>query len=302
MLDLNRVAMFVEVVRAESFSGAARRLGVPPNTLSRNIQQLEHGLGGRLLHRSTRKLTLTAAGRAFFEQCAAPITELSEAGEELLEGTRVPSGLIRVAAPAGFFDSFDIAWVGGFLARYPRVRLEFLLDDAKADLIAESIDVAFRAGNMLDPGTVSRRLADTDMALVASPAYLARQGTPTSVAALVAHDCILQASRSGSVLWRLQGPAGTQEIQVSGRFSANTARAVLQAAIAGLGIALLPEVVASPEIREGRLLAVLPGYRRELGGFHAILPSRRQIPRAVSAFVEFVAEQLSSDWNPQRRR
>jgi DNA-binding transcriptional LysR family regulator len=152
MFDLNDVAMFVQVVRCGSIAVAARRVGVPSNTVSRRIQQLEARLGTRLMQRSTRKLTLTSAGRAFHERCAGAVDWLFEAGQELMTGSHEPGGLVRVAAPADFFDFFPMEWVAGFLAAHPRVRLDFVLSDAKADLIAEQIDVAFRGGPLRDSG------------------------------------------------------------------------------------------------------------------------------------------------------
>ena len=137
MLDLNEVAMFVQVVRCGSFAEAARRLGMPANTLSRRIQGLEARLGTRLMQRSTRKLTLTSAGQAFHERCAGAVDGLVDAGQELMTGSQTPSGLLRVAAPADFFEFFPIEWIAEFLAAHPLVRLDFVLSDAKADLIAD---------------------------------------------------------------------------------------------------------------------------------------------------------------------
>lgn len=295
MLDLNQAFLFVEVVRAGSFAEAARRLGMPANTVSRNIQELEAELGNRLLHRSTRKLSLTAAGATFFDRCAPAVAELSQAGQELADGNKVPGGLIRVAAPSGIFDLFPVESIAEFLAAYPKIRLEFVLEDAKTDLVAESIDLAFRAGHMVDSNTVARKLIETHFSLVASPSYLARRGTPTELQALAAHDCLLQSNRSGPVVWRLEGPDGAAEVAVSGPFRANAARAVLGAAVAGLGIAFLPEAMTATELRAGRLVRILTGYRREDAGLYAVFGSRRQVPRAVSAFVEFAAQQFMQD-------
>lgn len=155
-LDLNEVRMFVQVVRARSFAEAARRLAVPPNTLSRRIRQLEATLDTRLMQRSTRKLTLTAAGQAFFDRCAAAVDVVLEAGKALVGGGNTPSGLVRVAAPLDFLDIFHIEWVVEFFGLHPAVRLEFVLNDARADLIDEAIDVAFRAGSARDSGTAFR--------------------------------------------------------------------------------------------------------------------------------------------------
>ena len=291
-LDLNHVFLFVEVVRAASFAAAARRLGMPANSVSRKIQELEAQVGSRLIHRSTRKLTLTAAGRTFFDRCAAPVSELAQAGQASVDDTQLAGGLIRVAAPADFFDLFQIEWVAEFLAAYPQVRMEFVLDDAKADMVGEGIDVALRAAHLVDDNLIGHKIITTHFDLVASPSYLAARGVPTKLASLSDHDCLPQANHTGPVTWRLEGRDGAGEIQVSSRFRANTARAVLRAAVAGLGIALLPHPIAAPEITAGRLLRVLPDYRRDGADLYAVCVSRRHIPRAVSAFIDFSVERL----------
>jgi DNA-binding transcriptional LysR family regulator len=171
-LDLNEVRMFVQVVRARSFAEAARRLGVPANTLSRRVRQLEAALDTRLMQRSTRKLTLTAAGAAFFERCAPAVDGVLDAGRDLADGSRTASGTVRIAAPADFLDFFKIEWVKQFLSRHTKVRLDFVLSDARADLIGEAIDVAFRGGPTPDQQFVLRRLMAQSFKLVASPAYL----------------------------------------------------------------------------------------------------------------------------------
>jgi DNA-binding transcriptional LysR family regulator len=291
-LDLNHVFLFVEVVRANSFAAAARRLGMPANSVSRKIQELEAQVGSRLIHRSTRKLTLTAAGRTFFDRCAGPVSELAQAGQASVDETQLPVGVIRVAAPADFFDLFPIEWVAQFLHDHPRVRMEFVLDDAKADLVGEGIDVALRAAHFVDDNLIGHKIVATQFDLVASPVYLRAHGTPGALAALADHDCLPQSNRTGPVTWRLIGPEGDSEIQVSSRFRANTARAVLRAAVAGLGIALLPRPVTASEIAAGRLVKVLPEFRRDGADFYAVCVSRRHIPRAVSAFIEFAVGRL----------
>jgi DNA-binding transcriptional LysR family regulator len=291
-LDLNHVFLFVEVVRAGSFAAAARRLGRPANSVSRKIQELEAEVGSRLIHRSTRKLTLTAAGRTFFDRCAGPVSELAQAGQASLDDTRSAGGLVRVAAPADFFDLFQIDWVAEFLAAHPQVRMEFVLDDAKADLVGDGIDVALRAAHLVEDNLIGHKIIATQFDLVASPSYLATRGVPTTFASLGDHDCLPQSNRTGPVTWRMEGPDGPSEIQVSSRFRANTARAVLRAAVAGLGIALLPHPVTAAEIAAGRLLRVLADYRRGGADLYAVCVSRRHIPRAVSAFIEFAVDRL----------
>ncbi|WP_418146343.1 LysR family transcriptional regulator [Variovorax paradoxus] len=296
MLDLNDIAMFVQVVRHGSFAGAARRLGLPPNTVSRRIQQLEAQLGTRLMQRSTRRLTLTSAGQAFHERCAGAVDGLVDAGQALITGSQQPSGLVRVAATADFFDFFPMEWVADFLAAHPLVRVDFVLSDARADLIAEQIDIAFRGGALPDSGYVGRKLlgARTD-GMVASPGYIAARGAPATLQELAEHDCVTSPHPSGRTLWRLAGPGGAEEeVQVAGRFSGNTAQALRKAALAGLGIALLPPTMARLDLEAGRLVPVLPQYQRTGQGLSVLYPSRKHLPLAVSAFIGMVMEKLSA--------
>ncbi|QNK70226.1 LysR family transcriptional regulator [Variovorax sp. PAMC26660] len=293
MLDLNDIAVFVQVVRHGSFAEAGRRLGLPPNTVSRRIQQLEAQLGTRLMQRSTRKLTLTSAGQEFHDRCAAAVDGLVAAGQELAAGGQAPSGLVRVAAPADFFDFFPMEWVADFLAAHPLVRLDFVLSDAPADLIAERIDVAFRGGVLRDSGYIGRRLATRSGGLLASPAYIARRGQPASLQDLVNHDCVTPPHPTGHTTWRLAGPDGEEEeVQVTGRFTGNTAQALRKAALAGLGITQLPPSMATRDAQEGRLVPVLPQYQYTGRGLSVVYPSRKHLPLAVSTFIDMVIGKL----------
>ena len=294
MVDLNDVALFVQVVRAGSFAEAARRAGMPSNTASRRIQQLEEQLGVRLLHRSTRRLTLTDAGEGLYARCADEVEALSAAAVELSEGSQMPSGKVRVAAAADFFNWFQMAWVTEFLETYPKVRLEFVLSDARADLVAEGIDVALRAGKVSEPSLVARRIGSNRAFMVASPSYLAARGSPRSVDDLTSHDCLAAPPAAGRTVWRLDGPDGPVEVQVNGRFYANAALVLLKASLAGLGIVLLPEMMTAPHLRSGQLVEVLPDYCVKGLDIYLVYLSRRQLPRAVSAFIEFAKTKLVS--------
>lgn len=296
MLDLNDVAIFVQVVRCGSFAEAARRLGVPPNTLSRRVQQLEAQLGTRLMQRSTRHLTLTSAGQVFLERCSGAVEGLMDAGDELLAVNQEPSGLVRVAAPADFFDFFAMEWLTEFLTAHPKVRVDFVLSDGRADLIADRIDVALRGGILEDSSLFARKVLDAgNDGLVASPAYVARQGVPDTLQDLADHDCLVFSHPSGKATWRVTGPDGAQaEVQVAGRFSGNTAQALRKAALAGLGIALLPSTLTQRDLRAGLLVPVLPQYHRQGHGVHMVYPSRRYLPLAVSAFMELVISKMGA--------
>src|SRR5450830_1575741 len=292
MIDLNDVAVFVHVVRAGSFAAAGRRLNIPSNTVSRRLQMLEEQLGVRLLHRSTRQLNLTAAGREFFERCAPGIEDIVQAGANLIDISNEAVGMLRVAAPADFFDNFSMEWIAEFMQRYPKVQLEFLLSDNTVDLIAEGIDLAFRAGQLPDSSLVARKLTDSHRGLLASPAYLDKHGMPASLEALAQHDCLAAANTAQSALWRLEGPSGVESIRVVPRLCINTAQGLLRATRAGLGIALLPVMVAAEDLRRGSLVSILPQYQRDLSAMYAVYPNRRQLSLAVSALIDFVAEKV----------
>ena len=305
MLDLNDIALFVHVVRSGSFAEAARRLGVPSNTISRRVQELEQQLGTRLLQRSTRRLTLTSAGEAFHDRSADAVESLVDAGQELMTSGQEPGGLVRVAAPADFFDFFRMEWAADFLATRPRVRLAFVLSDAKTDLIAERIDVAFRGGPLQDSGYVGRQaLCDGNDGMVASPGYLVARGEPGTLQDLANHDCVTFSHPSGQVTWRFTGPDGEdEEVRVSARFSGNTAQAVRKAAVSGLGITLLPRAIIKLDLQTGSLVPVLPRYQSKGHGLNVLYPSRRHLPRAVSEFIELVIQKLGElDAEPMARR
>lgn len=294
MLDLNDLAMFVHVVRAGSFSEAARRLRMPANTLSRRIDHLEGQLGTRLLHRSTRKLAPSTEGQGLFERCAAAVDQIFEI-ERHNENSQAPSGSVRVTAMAGLFELFRMEWLVEFYARYPHISIDFLLDDTPTDLIAERIDLALRTGIATGSGFTIRRLAPNAMILAASPAYLERRPAPRTLRAMAEHDCLTISNRRGRNTWRLQGPRGSQEVSINSRFAVNDMRVLLEACTAGLGIALLPQLVAEPFITRRQLVRVLPSYQRastELS-LQLVYTSRPPVPRAVAIFAEFLFSKLS---------
>jgi len=304
MIDLNDVAVFVHVVRAGSFAAAGRRLNIPSNTVSRRLQMLEEQLGVRLLHRSTRQLSLTAPGREFFERCAPGIEDIVQAGANLTDISREAVGMLRVAAPADFFDNFSMEWICEFMRRYPKVQLEFLLSDNTVDLIAEGIDLAFRAGQLPDSSLVARKLTDSHRGLLASPAYLERDGMPQTLAGLASHSCLASSAAASHTLWRLEGPNGVESVRVAPRLCIDTAHGLLRAARAGLGVAFLPMLVAAEDLRNGTLVMVLPEYRSDVSGMYAVYPHRRQLPLAVSALIDFVAAKVEAGAcsNPAHRR
>jgi LysR family transcriptional regulator AphB len=293
MVDLNDVALFISVVKAGSFAEAARRFGLPPNTASRRVQGLEEELGARLLHRSTRRLVLTDAGQRLFSQCAEQIEAVTQSALEVSEGNATPSGKVRVAAPADFFQMLPVEMVNEFIVANPRVRLEFILSDARADLLGEGIDVALRIGKQIEPNLHARQIGWIDVGLVASPDYIEAHGKPESLADLSNHDCVAAPTNmAGYTTWRLDGPEGVREVGVKGRFHVNSVQTQIRAVLGGLGIALLPITAVREDVQARRLMRVLPDYGIHRVGIYFVFLERRQLPRAVSAFIEFAMTKI----------
>ncbi|WP_230166935.1 LysR family transcriptional regulator [Pseudomonas mediterranea] len=292
-MDLNDVALFVQVVRAGSFAEAGRRLGMPPSTVSRRVQLLEATLGTRLMQRTTRRLVLTDAGNNFYAESADQIDALLRVAGEVSNDSTQIAGRVRVAAPVDFFSWFPAQAIAQFIAEHPRVNLEFELNDARVDLLGEGIDVALRGGDR-DPSLFARKLGTSCQTLVASPGYLAAHGVPAQPGDLSAHHCITSPSHGGSrTTWRLGGVHNqATTVEVAGPFQANTSSAQLEGALAGLGIALLPAALSATHVEAGRLKEVLPDYTSGAIGVHFVYHSRRQLPRAVSAFIDFAANTI----------
>jgi DNA-binding transcriptional LysR family regulator len=267
---------------------------MPANTLSRRIDQFEGQLKTRLLHRSTRKLAPSVEGQALLERYAPALDQIVEI-EQLHADARAPSGSVRVTAMAGLFEFFRMDWLVEFYARYPNISIDFLLDDTATDLISERIDLALRMGIETGSGFKARRLAPSAMFLAASPAYLERRPAPRTLRELTKQDCLTISNRHGRNTWRLQGPRGSQEVPIHSRFAVNDMRVLAQACIAGLGIGLLPQLIVEPIIAQGKLVRVLPTYRRASTGLglQLVYTSRPPVPPAVAAFAEFLLEKLS---------
>lgn len=294
MLDLNDILIFARVVEAGSFTAAARLLGMPKATVSRRIAALEREVGMRLIQRTTRSLNMTDAGRLYYEQSSQALRTIEDANLRLAEARAEPSGTIRISAPVGFGDSFLTGVASDFLGEHPKTRVELCLTDDQLNLVESGIDLAFRTGILPDSTLVARKLGSTHRILCASPDYLARRGVPAMPADLARHHCVIAGPSTASAHWVLDGPHGQQTVTVSGRFAANEMRAVIAAAIAGFGIAQLPNRIAETSIGDGRLRRVLGDYTTPVGGLYAVYPSSRHLSPLVKAFIELAAGRLSA--------
>lgn len=289
MLDniaLDDVSLFVSVAEAGSFIGAARRLRQPKSTVSRRLKVLEERLGLRLIERTTRRLQLTDAGRAFLERVRPALRTLADAAEEARGSQREPAGRIRLATGAGMATRAFSHLLAEYLRRYPRVTLELELDDRKIDIVAEGVDLAIRSGPLEDSALVQKRLGFARSLLVASPDYLALHGPIETPQDLSRTRSLMQTRLQG---WRLSGPGGQIEVQVPPLLVTNNVLMLAQAARDGIGVARLPRFLCREDLAQGRLIGLLPEWEPAGHPVHVLLPSR-QPSSAVRALVDLLVE------------
>jgi DNA-binding transcriptional LysR family regulator len=282
-VDLDDVAVFVQVVEAGGFTAAARVLQVPKSSVSRKVARLEARLGTRLLQRTTRSVVLTEAGRAFHHRVAAALGEVREAASAAFDTHEVPRGAVRVVAPPDVGGEVLPRLVAAFLRRYPEVSVDVELSPGRPDLVEHGYDLALRVGRESDPALASVKVQDIAFALYAGPGYLARAGTPESVEELAGHQCVLFRPQRGRCTWRLDGPAGRVDVVVRGHLSANDLAFVRRAVLADSGIGLLPELVGRVAVERGALVEVLPGHRAGGQPLYLVHPASAHVPLRVRA-------------------
>jgi DNA-binding transcriptional LysR family regulator len=298
MQDLNDMAYFAEVVERGGFAAAGRALGLPKSRLSRRVAELEARLGVRLLQRTTRKLSLTEMGEIYHRHCMAMRDQADAAEEAVAQAQTEPRGTIRVACPVTLAQTALGDVLPQFLARYPHVKVDMRVSNRVVDLVEEGIDVALRVRlSVEDSGSlVVKQLGVTRSMLVGSPQQLARQGCPGSPGELAGLDSVSMSAVDGRATWHLLGPNGmAQTVQHQPRLVADDLLTLKLAALAGLGICVLPAYMCTDDIIAGRLVPVLPGWAPHPGIFHAVFPSRRGMVPAVRRFLDFLEEKFNSD-------
>jgi DNA-binding transcriptional LysR family regulator len=289
-VDLNELLVFTRVVQAGSFTAAARLLGMPKSSVSKKVADLEARLGVRLLQRTTRKLGLTDAGRVYFGRCARVVADVEEADLAVTELQAAPRGLLRVAAPMSL--TMLGAMVAAFLKGNADVQVEFVCSDRLVDLVEEGFDVAIRAGPLNDSTLVARRLGAIKRVLVASPSYLRRRGRPEAPGDLERHACITFGASAAPTAWALEYGDKVKEVRVTPRLAVNDFEMMLDAARAGVGVAWVLDFLAARDLREGRLVAVLPDWCSPETPVHAIYPTARHLSPKVVRFVETLRERF----------
>ena len=290
--EILAMVFFARVVEAGSFTGAAARLGVSKSVVSARVAVLESQLKVRLLHRTTRKLSLTPDGQALYQRCAQVVAAADQAAAAAAGTGDTPRGLLRVNAPSVFSQDYLAAPMAAYLDKFPDVRLELTVDDRVVDLVAEGIDVAIRIVPALKGAAlVARRLAGDRTVICAAPAYLARRGTPRAPRDLLGHDCLIYSLLEVADEWRFREP-GSKEVftlPLVGRFSAGSGAMIRAAALAGMGLAVLPTFMIGEDLAAGRLRMVLDGFVGVELGLHAVYPQGPRPPSKVRAFVDLLA-------------
>lgn len=290
---LEAMEAFVRVAESRSFSQAARHLGVSKSVISRHVSALEADLGARLLHRTTRSLTLTEVGQAYFDRCLRILADIAEANLSVMNLQADPRGKLRVNVPMSFGVHHLAPLVPVFLERYPEVEIEMALNDRFVSLVEEGVDVAVRIGKLEDSSLIARLLAPARRVVCASPAYLAKRGTPQSPDDLAYHCCLTYSNLSTSDEWNLRTAEGQRwPVSVRGRLRVNNGDMLCAAAVNGVGLIMIPTFLAGPYLRDGRLVSVLEEFVPQDIGVYAVYPHGRHLSPKVRAFVDFLAERF----------
>lgn len=288
------MASFVAVVEAGSFVAAAESLGLSKAAVSRQVGDLERRLGARLLHRTTRRLSLTDDGQLFYARAKELLAAIDEAESEIASRSGEATGLLRINAPLTFGVMHLAPLWGGFLAQHPKVSLEIDLNDRVVDLVDEGYDLAVRITTLPSSQLVSRLLASSRMVLCASPGYLARHGAPAHPRALAAHTVISYSYWATRDEWSFRGPEGEVRVRTRPRMHANNGDTCRAAALDGQGIILQPDFLIGEDLRRGALVELLPGYAALTVGIHAVYPSRTFLPIKTRRMVDFLVDAFAA--------
>lgn len=292
MDHISRVGIFVEVAKQQSFAGAARALGITVSAVSKQVQRLEDELGTKLLHRTTRHVTLTEEGALYFHRARQALEDLAEVERELADCDSNPRGTLRINIPLSFGEAYLRAPIAAFARQYPDIRLEVSLDDRMVDVLGEGFDLVVRIGVMEDSTLMKRKLADCPILLCASPEYLARHGAPQTPDELARHRMVVfnRHGSGGDWRWKHRTSGKTGLTHYDGVFRANTAPMMQEAALQGIGIALLPVFSAATHMQAGQLVEVLPDYATHPAREIALLyPPNRHGSTKTRLFIDWLA-------------
>ena len=294
MLDLDDLRAFKKVAVMKSFASAARALGLPRSTVSRNVARLERELGARLFQRTTREVALTPTGEALLQRCAGILSALEDAVDQVRNTTSIPHGPLRVTTGVGFGINVLSQELPEFLVRYPGVTVSLDLSSEKKDLVADA-DVAIRLGPMPDSGLVSARLRTMTRHLCVSPSYLERRGKPESLEELVDHDTIEMPNAVGRPrTWTFTKDGETKKLELPARICVNEALAVHRLVTGGAGIGIISGYICQPAFASGQLVPLFPDWSIPSVDVNIVFASKRELSPNVRAFVDFMKERLGA--------
>ena len=300
MADLNDIAVFVKVAQFMSFSRAARALGMPVSTVSRKVASLENQLGVTLMQRTTRKLSLTAQGRAYYNQCSEPLSHLFDAESALTQTQKKPEGLLKISVPVIMGQKPFYEFISALLKKYPRVHVDLFITNLFVELVADNIDVAIRFGELRDSTIIAKRIGRSVRYLVASPDYLKGRTAPAKPEDLTNHQCVLLNGRNNEAEWHLVNDRKSVKLHVSGPVSSRDFQSVSAFTYRGHGIGLLPSNYCEEEIRRRNLVRILPEWSSPEIFVHVIYPTRRFIPSKLQVFLDELKAWKSPLWIPMR--
>jgi DNA-binding transcriptional LysR family regulator len=292
MDKFQEMRVFSAVVDASSFVAAADSLGMSKAAVSRYVSELEQRLGVRLMHRTTRKLSLTPEGEVFLARCRDILASIESSEAEISTRSVTASGLLKVSVPVSFGIRHLAPLWSEFLSDHPQVTLDVQLADRVIDLVDEGFDLAVRIARLPDSSLISRQLASTRLVLCAAPSYLKRRGTPAHPSELAQHDVLGYSLMAMGDQWQFTGPEGPVSVKVRPRMWTNNGDSCVAAALQGSGIQLQPTFLIDDELASGQLVEILPQFRSVELGIYAVYPSRKFVLPKVRAMVEFLANEL----------
>ena len=287
--------VFAAVVEADSFAGAAERLDLSRGMATRYVAQLEGHLGVRLLNRTTRTLSLTAAGSEYYQRASQILAMVDEAETSAAQESAVPRGTLRITAATVLGTRHLYRVLADYLQRQSGVNVELATSERTVDLIEEGFDLAVRVSREIAPGLVARRLAPVRMVACAAPAYLKKRGTPKSPEDLAGHNCLLYSHARYRSEWRFRRRSMQRAVSVTGNLQSNNGDVLINAAIESLGVVYQPTFVTYEALSQKRLVRILPGWEGEEFSMFAVYPSRKFLPPKVRSFVDFLAERFGPE-------
>ena len=296
MANLDDVLIFVKVAQFESISRAARSLGMPISTVSRRLSVLESKLGVSLLRRTTRRVTLTAQGREYFNQSREPLTLLEEAERVLTLGQKTPEGILKISVPVILGQEPFLNFLSGFLKSQPRIRIDLFITNLFLDLVAENIDVAIRFGELQDSSVVATRIGKSIRYVVAAAEYLKGRKLPIEPADLKLHDCVMLNARNSETDWDLVNGRKKARIRVSGPISSRDFNSVSTFVYRGHGIGLLPSTYCEAAFASGALIRLLPQWTSPQIPLFVVYSNRKFLPLRLNVFLQALAAWKSPLW------